>query len=94
VFFEYLFKSLSIITKVCDKDQFLFIFLGFPLNKIWCLWLNLTELMCGKTCLCLYPLCKSLFVNHILELSPIGVRSQVPVDFAFAYGVNCGWGVV
>ena len=29
--FEYLFKSLSVITKLCDKDQFL----GFPLNKIW-----------------------------------------------------------
>ena len=33
------------------------------MNRIWCLWLNLTELICGKTCLCLYLLCKSLFVS-------------------------------
>ena len=37
MFFEYLFKSLSVITKLCDKDQFFLLFFGFPLNKIWCL---------------------------------------------------------
>ena len=55
-----MFKSLSDITKLCDKEQFLF---GFLLNKIWCLRLSLTALICGKICLCSYPLCKSLFVN-------------------------------
>ena len=64
MFHKYSFESVGIVTETCDKDKFLFRFL----NRIWRLWLNLTELKCGKT---LYPLCSSLstFVSYIGILS-------------------------
>ena len=49
--------------KCVTKTNFFSLSLGLYLKRIWCLWLNLTMFRRGKTCLCLHPLCNSLFVN-------------------------------
>ena len=45
--------SLWASSQNCDEDQFLFVIFRFFLNRICCLWLNFTEFICGRTCLCL-----------------------------------------
>ena len=49
VFFEYVFKSLCVVTILCDKKaNFVILFFVWSyLNSVCFLWLNLTELMCG-----------------------------------------------